>query len=57
MKIIYNYYFDHILILEKNNNEYILIYNSNNNEMVINDSNKLIGDTDRRDLLILKQNN
>jgi len=56
MKIIYNKYFDHILILEKNNNEYILIYNSNNNEMVINDNNNSTDDTDRKDLLKLKQN-
>ena len=56
MKNIYNKYFDHILILEKNNNEYILIYNSNNNEMVINDNNNSTDDTDRKDLLKQKQN-
>jgi len=57
MKIIYNNYFDHILILEKNNNEYILIYNSNNNDFETNDYKESSEDTDRKNLLKLKQNN
>jgi hypothetical protein len=55
MKILYKNYFDHIIILEKNNNEYILIYNSNNN-IIENEINESTEDTDRKDLLKLKQN-
>jgi hypothetical protein len=55
MKILYKNFFDHILILEKNNNEYILIYSSNN-KMISNKNNDSTEDTDRKDLLKLKQN-
>ena len=52
MKILYKYFLNHILILEKNNNEYILIFDSNNNLRIneINESNK---ETERKDLLKL----
>jgi hypothetical protein len=55
MNILYNNIFEYILILEKNNNEYILIYSSNN-KMFSNKNNDSTEDTDRKDLLKLKQN-